>query len=91
MGMSSHVIGFKPPNEKWKQMKQVRESCLAAGISIPAEVDKFFDYEEPDEAGVQVKIPVHESSDSRSCSDIFEVYLKDIPKDVTILRFINSY
>ncbi len=91
MGMSSHVIGFKPPDEKWKKMQAIYNACEAAGVTIPKEVGEFFDYSPPDLAGVEVKIPVHESSNSRSCSDIYEVYLKDIPKDVTIIRFINSY
>lgn len=91
MGMSSHVIGFKPPDVKWEKMKAIYDACKDANICVPTEVDKFFNYEPPDEAGVRVNIPVHESSDGRSCSDIFEVHLKDVPKDVTIIRFINSY
>jgi len=91
MGMSSHVTGFKLPDEKWKKMKAIYDACKVANISPPQEVNEFFDYSPPDDAGVQVGIPCTKSSDSDSCSDIFEVNLKDVPKDVTLIRFVNSY
>ena len=91
MGMSSHVTGFKLPDEKWKKMKAIYDACEAANICLPKEVSEFFDYSPPDDAGVEVKIPHTQSSDSDSCSDIFEVNLKDVPKDVTLIRFVNSY
>lgn len=32
MSMSLNVMGFKPPDEKWKQMKAAYEACCAAGV-----------------------------------------------------------
>lgn len=87
--MSTHVIGIRPPDEKWEQMKNVYDSCKAAGIPVPAEVDKFFDYQEPDPNGVIVDIPNDDWSDD--CRSGLEVHLDKLPKDVKIIRFYNSW
>jgi hypothetical protein len=91
MGMSTHVKGFRPPDEKWRQMEKVYSACMKAGIEIPEEVEKFFDYEEPDECGVEVEI---KEATCEWCDDSregFEIDLKKLPSDVTIIRFYNSY
>jgi len=54
--MSTHVVGFRPPDEKWKKMKAVWDACEAAGAKIPDEVSDFFDGEEPDARGVEVDL-----------------------------------
>lgn len=89
MGMSSNIKGIKEPDAHWKKMKAIWDSCEAAGVKIPDEVQEFFGYEPPDHLGVVVDIPhgqylaeMHEG---------FEVRVKDIPKDVTVIRFWNSY
>ena len=89
MSMSTHVIGFKPPDEKWQQMKKVYDSCEAAGVDIPDDVDKFFNYETPDNNGVEVELKLHEWS--YDCQDGYEVHVSEIPKDVKVIRFYNSY
>ncbi len=52
MSMSTHIVGFRPPNEKWKQMKAVYDACVKAEIDAPSEVRKFFNDEPPDPEGV---------------------------------------
>jgi hypothetical protein len=47
MGMSTHVVGFKPPDEKWRKMKAVWDACEAAGTDPPAAVSKFFEGDVP--------------------------------------------
>jgi hypothetical protein len=89
MGMSTHVMGFRPPNEKWKKMKKIWDSCQEAGVPVPKEVAKFFDDCEPDPAGVEVEIKTHTYRDESR--DGYEVHLAEIPKDVTLIRFFNSY
>jgi hypothetical protein len=91
--MSTYVQGFKPPNEKWKKMKKAWDACADAGIGTPEEVDSFFGNEFPDEAGVKVEIEEHEC-----CSEIegnaqtgFEIDVTKLPKDVTVIRFVNSW
>lgn len=56
MGMNTHVIGIIPPDAKWRQMKQVWDSCKEAGVEPPVEVRNFFNNEPPDEAGVVIDI-----------------------------------
>lgn len=93
MGMSTHVIGIKPPDEKWKKMKAIWDACSAAGIEPPGEVVSFFDYTAPDPLGVEVAIEksrsVKEYTDDMRSG--FEVDLKALPEDVTVLRFWNSW
>lgn len=89
MSMSTHVIGFAPPDEKWQAMKAIWDSCKAAKIDPPKEVEKFFDYQEPDPAGVEVKIPALEWSDD--CREGFEIDVEKIPAHVKVIRFYNSW
>jgi hypothetical protein len=93
MGMSTHVVGFRPPDEKWKKMKAVWDACEAAGTDIPKDVERFFNGESPDDQGVAIDIKDHaccESYDGDG-SQGFEIDLKKLPPDVTIIRFYNSY
>jgi hypothetical protein len=96
MGMSTHIIGFKPPDDKWRKMKAVWDACEAASVEPPAEVEKFFEYETPDVVGVRVTCGaltdcgavVEWRDDTR---DGFEVHVGKLPPDVTVLRFYNSW
>lgn len=91
MSMSTRVIGFAPPDEKWQAMKRVWDACEAGGIKCPDEVLKFFDYGEsaPDPAGVEIKIPVREWHNDNSSG--FEIDVSSIPAHVKVLRFYNSW
>lgn len=91
--MSTHVVGFRPPDEKWEKMKNVWESCHRAGIEAPKEVCEFFEWEEPDKNGVIVEI---ENTDAvkeynKDMREGFEVDIDKLPKDVKIIRFYNAY
>ncbi len=89
MGMSTHVIGFAPPDESWEKMRDVYLSCQRAGVEIPEAVQSFFDYQAPDPAGVQVAIPKQDFFDDGSTG--IEIDVKDIPAHVTKIRFFNSW
>lgn len=93
MSMYSYVIGFKPVDEKWKQMKAVYDACVAAKTSIPQEVMEFFDHEAPDDSGVKVDGDKMSgvTKYSADMQDGFEVDIRKLPPDVTIIRFVNSY
>lgn len=41
MGMSTIVVGFAKPDAKWKSMKAIWDTCIAADIEPPADVRKF--------------------------------------------------
>jgi len=94
MGMSAHIEGVKPPDEKWKAMKAAYDACRAAGVTPPKDVENFFGGEAPDPLGVVVRIAgtaavqqyaPHDSADG------FEVHIDKLPKDVKVIRFWNSY
>ena len=96
MSMSTHVIGFKPPDDIWKKMKAVWESCQEAGVEPPEKVSIFFDYEPPDEAGVEISERDLEKAGAireyrEEMRDGYEILIDKLPKDVKIIRVYNSY
>lgn len=90
MGMSTHIIGFRPPDEKWKKMKIIWDACEAADVTPPEEVLIFFDHEPPDDKGVEVAIEAKDWSD-KDMSQGYEVDITKLPKGLTIIRFYNSW
>ena len=97
MSMSTSVIGFKPPDAKFRKMLEAYQACENAGVPIPEEIDKFFNYEPPDETGVKVdldddkkyKDAVYEYGDD--CAQGYEINLEKLPKDIKIIRVVNSW
>lgn len=94
MGMSTNVAGIRPPDEKWKQMKAVRDACVAAGVAIPKDVDAFFNDETPDPSGVLLcqsdlgaAVRKWEAQDRNG----FEVDVTKLPPGVKIIRFWNRW
>ena len=75
MSMSTHVVGFVPPDQQWQQLKAVHDACTAAGIEVPSAVEMVIG-SNPTEYGREVEIPVVKWSD-----DAREGY------DVDVLRF----
>lgn len=89
MSMSTQVRGFKPPGKKWKEMQTIYNACKEAKVQIPKKVLEYFDYEDPDPAGIEVTlllVPYNEES-----RDGFELKVSEIPEGVEIIRFWNSY
>lgn len=93
MSMNTNIVGFRPPDEKWKKMKAIWDSCNEAGIEPPAEVDRFFNGIPPDGSGVEVEI--ENTSCCRKYQEEmrsgYEVEIAKLPKDIKIIRFWNSF
>lgn len=94
MGMSMHIVGFTPPDEKWLKMKKIWDACEAADIEMPEEVEEFFNYEPPDEEGVLINLKntgfaVKEWS--AEMEEGFQVELSKLPKDIKLIRFYCSF
>ena len=91
--MSTHIIGIRPPDARWQQMKAIWDACQAAGVEVPESVGDYFEGENPDSAGVRVEIEdtpaVTEWNDDSASG--FEVDIRALPSDVTIIRFYNSW
>lgn len=95
MGMSTYVLGFKPRDEKYDRMLAVWESCRAAKVEVPDEVNEFFEGESPDPAGVKISFRDHEAvreyHNSEMAEEGFEVDVTKLPADVTLIRFVQSW
>lgn len=89
MGMSTYVKGFVPPDEHFMKMKKIWDLCEEVGLTIHCEVYDFFGDEEPDKCGRSVDIPCKVYGGVSE--DGIEVYVNDIPSNVKIIRFYNSY
>jgi hypothetical protein len=93
MSMSTHIVGFKPPDDNWKKMKAIWDACEAGGVNIPEEVLSFFDGEKPDEMGVEIDLegdPCIREIEKESQQG-YEVDITRLPKAVKFVRFFNSY
>ena len=91
MGMSTHVVGFRPADGKWLKMKSIWQSCEDAGVKIPEEVSKFFDHESPgDKPGMEVNIEDAVSEWSDLDSDGHEIDVSKLPEGVSFIRAYNS-
>lgn len=91
--MSTHVVGFRPPDEKWKKMYTVYQACQAADTSIPEAVHKFFGYETPDESGVSVNLERHECCAEYKADMIngYEIDISKLPENITKIRVYNNW
>lgn len=90
--MGIHVIGIKPPDEKWKKMAYAYRACEAAGVPIPSEIEKFFEGAPPDPAGVAVSL-TDDAVCQRDCDgyDSIDINLSELPADVTVVRVDVHY
>lgn len=92
MGMSTHVVGFRPADPTWRKMKAAWDACVEANIEIPDELYRFFDGESPgDKPGMEVKIEQAVSKYQGEGCNGYEVNLQKLPTDVSVVRFYNSY
>jgi phage terminase large subunit GpA-like protein len=89
MGMSTHVVGYGPPDERWRQMKAIWDGCKAARIPVPDEVEKFFGYSPPDDKGVEITIQATAWSDGDR--EGYEIEVAKIPPQCSVIRFYNSW
>lgn len=93
MSMSTSIVGFRPPDEKFKKYETVWHSCMTAGIPVPQEVGDFFDWSEPDQHGVRVDLDKYGCVEEwgNDNAEGMEINIKKLPKDVTVIRFYNSW
>lgn len=96
MGMSTHVMGFRPPDDRWQAMKDVWEACEQAGIKMPTEVTTFFggtNRGRPDDSGVEVDLgPEQGVTEYRGdMEEGYEIDVRKLPTDLHIIRVYNSW
>lgn len=95
MSRSLNVEGFIPPDEKFKKMKAAYDSCVAAGVPVPEDVQHFFDDKPPDATGVRIGLSYDKKYNAvteyeNEYSSGYEVNLEKLPKDIKVLRFTMS-
>jgi len=98
MSMSMYVKAIRPGDAKWHQMKAIRDACLQGGVSVPTEVEKFFNYDEPDPKGVVLELGSQYGVKHECCTPYdadmhegFEIDVSKIPSDVKVIRFYCSW
>lgn len=96
MGMSTHVKAFKPPDEKWQQMKAVWDACKTAGVELPREVGRYFEDTDPDPVGVEIDESTLVNVGALDAwgddqREGVQIDVTRLPKDVTVVRFYNSW
>lgn len=93
MGMITHVVGFRPPDDEWRKMKAAWESCEAVGAPIPDVVSAFFDDVDPgNKPGQNVNIEEAVSGWADEFSNEgYDIDLRKLPPTVKIVRVFNSY
>lgn len=91
MGMSTHVIGFMLPNEKFNKMKELWDLCNELTISPPPEVAEFFNNDNPNPFGAEVNIDDCISEFKGEYAEGFDVDIRKLPKKVHIIRILNEY
>lgn len=101
MSMTLNIEGVKVRDSKWENMKKIWDACSATNIPIPKEVNDYFNGETPDEKGVKVSlipcVAILKNSYqiatkySDEYSEGYEINVKEIPADITIIRITNSW
>jgi hypothetical protein len=92
--MSTFVRGIIPKDDKYNKMLRVYEACEEAETEQPIEVIEFFrlnDFDEPDPNGIVIDLDdIATDWQSDGCLGV-EIAIDKLPKDVKIIRFINSW
>lgn len=91
MSMSTDVFGIRPPNDKWREMKKIYDSCVKLKEDVPEFVWKYFNGATPEPDGVVVELSGCAKEWSDDDRQGIEVEVAKLPKDVTIIRFYNSW
>lgn len=88
MSMSTHIVGFCPPDEKWNKMKAIWEACDKASVAIPKEVAIFFNDEHPtNKPGMEVNIDIAVKKWRTDYCEGYEVEIDKLPEHIKIVRF----
>lgn len=93
MGMSTHVVGFRPPDATWQVMKEVADACKKARVEIPYDVLDFFEGEPPDDdtPGMEVSLGDAITPFIADAREGMDVDLRMLPDDIHVVRFYNAY
>ena len=91
MGMSTHVEGIIPADEKYMKMAKIYNDCEDLGVVPPEEVIDFFEGDRPDPTGMSVSLGDAASEYGADMQEGYEVDVRKLDPRVKIIRFTNSY
>jgi len=93
MGMSMHITAIREEDEQYRKMAAAYEACQAAGVSLPKEVEDYFD-DAPPSGGPAVALQTFGKDKHRAVSEYkgdmeegFTVDLRCLPERTVKLRF----
>jgi hypothetical protein len=90
--MTTHIVGFRLPDDAWSKHLAVWRACERAGVPIPVRTLEFFDNEDPgDKPGKEISIDKAVTPLVIEGVEGFEVDIAELPEDVRIIRFYNSW
>lgn len=90
--VSTSIVGYRDPDEKWLKMKKVYDACIESGIEVPDEVNEFFGWTEPSENGIEVDLEnITEKYTPCDMADGWRIKISDLPNNIEYICFINSY
>jgi len=89
--MSTHAVGFRPPDERWKKMKEIWDVCTEARITVPVAVWEFFGHEKPEDAGLEVDLGSARKDFDDGSRVGYDIILSKLPDSIDRIRFYNSW
>jgi hypothetical protein len=89
--MSTSVVGFCPPDAEWMAKKAAYDACVAANVDVPTELERFFNFTKPDDAGREIDIKQATRKYTAEMESGIEIELAKLSPNVKCIRFVNSY
>jgi hypothetical protein len=98
MGLSSYILAYRDMDGEFAKMAEVKAFCDEKGVTLPKEVEEYFGKYSLDpieyckEQMSEVILPNGVFKKSQDDSrEFFDVDISKLPKEVKIIRFVNSY
>lgn len=93
MGMLTSLRAYRSANDpEFKNMKAVYDACRKASITLPKEVDTYFNGGSPEESlEVELQKDKHYHEGTEEYSNELIVNLNELPMNVTKIVFGNYY
>lgn len=91
MGMDVYAVGVKAPTEEYKKKVEAYQACEAAGLEIPSELEKYFNFQEPPEEGMEIDIDEAVSGNVMYDDGVMTIDLSKLPDGLTHIKVIGSY
>jgi hypothetical protein len=81
------VVGFIPPNDEYREKRKLLEELDNADLDIPDELEKFFRFDPPNDAGIPVELEFTSGYDEVKNGRWLQIDITKIPAGVKTIRF----